>query len=214
MEINLPFVPFLSSLILFKGRVYRPRGHFVQIQVFGPIWWACEYCPPPESARLLCDFLNSASKLTRTTQFKRTKTYRAVTPLLFLPSRNGILSELKRHPTMTVPAALLLSILCLAKKLDVRVELGSCEEFESPRYDVNFYFPDRYTVDRCSLTISNMDIGEVTFRQVQESLLLRADSLRQQELDRQDSERKELLERLNLSDKDMELLGLHPLPSR
>jgi hypothetical protein len=114
---------------------------------------------------------------------------------------------------MTVPASLLLSILCKAKELDVRFELSSCEEFESPRYDVNFYFPDRYTVDRCSLTISNMDIGEVTFEQVNESLLLREASLRQRELDRIDSEREELLERLNLSDKDLELLGLHPSPS-
>jgi hypothetical protein len=66
MEINLPYVPFLSLIIPFKGRVYRPRGQFVQVQVFGPIWWSGEYCPPPENARLLCDILNAASKSTHT----------------------------------------------------------------------------------------------------------------------------------------------------
>jgi hypothetical protein len=113
---------------------------------------------------------------------------------------------------MTVSASVLLSILCKAEELDVRFELSSCEELGCQRYDVNFYFPDRYTVDRCSLSNFSEDNGEVTFEQVAESLLLREASLRQIELDRQDSERKELLERLNLSDKDKELLGLQSLP--
>ena len=111
---------------------------------------------------------------------------------------------------MTVSASLLLSILCKAKELDVRVVFDTCEEFG--RYNVNFYFPDRYTVDKCSLNLFSENIGGVTFEQVAESLLLREASLRQSELDRQDSERKELLERLNLSDKDKELLGLQSLP--
>jgi hypothetical protein len=67
MEINLPYVPFLSSDVPFKGRVYRPRGHFIQMQVIGPIWWAGGYCSSPEIARVISDRLNAASKSTRTT---------------------------------------------------------------------------------------------------------------------------------------------------
>lgn len=67
MEIHLPYVPFLSLIIPFKGRVYRPRGHFVQVQVFGPIWWAGGCCSSPEIARVISDRLNAASKSTRTT---------------------------------------------------------------------------------------------------------------------------------------------------